>query len=379
MERIRLKMADGAYLRALAQARFLMFAAGILAAIIMLSGCTIDGRSSQTPTPEIEPTPLATATPTPEPTATPEPTSTPEPTPEPTATPTPSPTPEPTPEPGPDLSEAPFPLDCDDLEMEHDAELQEVVDSRVGEFADGFGIVVYELTTGAYAEVNSEQSFYAASLYKTAVMYELLRQVDDGQRSLDDYVVIDSYYASQDLGTLGVFGWGVGSTITVREALEASIVISDNSTAFLLGDLVNWPRIDDTLQELGAIDTQYSLDTLPTTAADNSRIMEAIACGIDVEPESSQLMLDILNNQTIDNRLPLYLPEDAVIGHKTGNWSDANHDVGIVYGPNAVYLITVMSIYPGADERMALLSRDVYEYFHPEAYKEDHLDELRPR
>ena len=352
----------------------------VLALTLAVSACVAERRIHGTP--EAEPTISTQSTPTPELTASPTPVPSPSPsaTPEPTAEPDPTPTPESTPDPAPtptrEPRDPPYPLDCEDLTPEIDEELQGVVEDRLGEFAAGFSVVIQELTTGARAEAHPENSYYGASLYKAAVMYEVMRQVSEGELSLNQYLTIDSFYASQDLGTLGAFGWGAGSTISLYEALEASIIVSDNATAYLLGDLVNWVQVDNTLHnELGATDTQFSWETLPTTAGDMALLLKAIACADGVTEENSQMMLDFLANQYIDNRLPRYLPSEAIIGHKTGNWSDVNHDIGIVYGPNAVYVIAVLSQYPGADERIALLSRDVYAYFHPDAFEDDLNDD----
>jgi beta-lactamase class A len=353
-------------------------AALLLVSILAISACVSERQAASTP--ELEPTAQATVqqtvTPVPSPTPSSTPSPTPTATPEPTATPQPTatPTPEPTPEPTPDVSNAPYPVVCEREETGIDDELQQIVEDSLGDYADGFGIVITELTTGAQARINPDQSYYGASLYKAAVMYELIRQVEAGSLSFEQYVVIDDFYASQDLGTLGAFGWGAGSEITVLEALEAAIVISDNATAYLLGDLVGWHQLDETLHDLGATSTQFSWDELPTTAADIALILEAITCSDGVTDEHSQLMLDFLSSQTINNRLPLFLPDDAVVAHKTGNWSDANHDAGIVYGPDAVYVISVLSYYPGADDRIAQLSRDVYQHFHPETVV-DQVDE----
>jgi beta-lactamase class A len=342
---------------------------------LIVSACVAERRIAQPA--QTDPTPTMEATSEPTPTATPHPTPSPITTLEPTPTPQPTPTPEPTPEPTPTpvAMDPPYPVVCEVLKPEIDEDLQSIVEERLGEFTDGFGVVVQELTTGARAEVNAEQSYYGASLYKVAVMYEVMRQVDADKLDLERPVTIDEFYASQDLGTLGAFGWGAGSEITIHEALEAAIIISDNSTAYLLGDLVGWMQVDETLYDLGAMDTYFSQDTLPTTAADMARLLVAITCGEGIEEESSQLMLDLLANQYVNNRLPAYLPSEAIIGHKTGDWDDANHDIGVVYGPDAIYIIAVLSHHPGADERIALLSRDIYEYFHPNAFIEDSDDE----
>jgi beta-lactamase class A len=341
------------------------------ACALLITACVAGERASSIPDPEPEATSEATPEPTPtvQPSPTPEPT--PSPAPEPTATPEPVPTqtPEPRLTPEPITLDPPYPVSCDDLDPFTDDELEAIVEDRLGEYASGFGVVIQELYTGARVEINPDTEFYGASLYKTAVMYEILRQVEEEKLSLDQYVLIDHFYASQDLGTLGAFGWGAGSYITVADAVEASIIISDNATAFLLGDLAGWYNVDQMLESLGAVDTRFSWDTLPTTSHDIALVLQAIACADGISETSSQFMLDQLSNQKISNRLPAYLPDEAVIGHKTGNWEDVNHDAGIVYGPNAVYVISVMSQYPGADQRIGLLSRDVYEYFHPNVFE----------
>jgi beta-lactamase class A len=341
---------------------------------LIITACVAESQQSSQPS-QGEPTP--TAEPTAEPTPTPTPEPTPTPTPEPTATPVPTPTPEPTPTPTPEPLDPPHPVSCVDLEPEIDVHLQYAVEKALGDHTGGFSVVVQELTTGARAEVIPEQSYYGASLYKAAVMYEVLRQVEEEKLDLEQYVTIDGFYASQDLGTLGAFGWSAGSEITIYDALEAAIIISDNATAYLLGDLVGWHAVDETLQSIGIENTEFSYDELPTTANDMALLLEAIACAEGISEESSQLMLDFLADQRINNRLPYYLPSDTVIGHKTGNWDDANHDIGIVYGTNGIYVIAVLTNNPGADEQIGLLSRDVYEYFHPGAFNDDGLDDER--
>lgn len=276
--------------------------------------------------------------------------------------PDPTPTTEPSPTPAPPTGA--HPIECAAGESEPDPGLEAVILESVGDQAGGFGIVVQNLQTGARAELNPGNSYYGASLYKVAVMYEVMRQVEAGSLSLDQTVTIDEFYAGQDLGTLDAFGWEAGARITVRQAVEASITVSDNATAYLLGDLVGWGRVDQTLQELGANGTQFAAAEIPTTAGDQALVMRAIACAEDVSQQHSQLMLDFLARQTVNNRLPLYLPGEAVVAHKTGNWSDANHDAGIVYGPDASYVIVVMSSLPGAENTIAQLSRNVYDYFH---------------
>ncbi|MBI3887855.1 serine hydrolase [Candidatus Microgenomates bacterium] len=63
--------------------------------------------------------------------------------------------------------------------------------------------------------------------------------------------------------------------------------------------------------------------------------------------------------------LPKYLPE-VLVAHKTGTLDRFQNDVGIVFTPLGDYAISVFSesdsVY-GAEERIALISKSVYDYF----------------
>ena len=59
--------------------------------------------------------------------------------------------------------------------------------------------------------------------------------------------------------------------------------------------------------------------------------------------ENSELLLDILKRQQVGGRLTLYMPEDIVVAHKTGDLDKLEHDVGIVYHNSSDYIICVLT------------------------------------
>jgi len=81
-----------------------------------------------------------------------------------------------------------------------------------------------------------------------------------------------------------------------------------------------------------------------------------------VDEDTSQEMIDLLARQKINDRLPALLPPGTKVAHKTGNWDNATHDVGVVYAPHGAYVIAVLSDKPDRAESIAELSRLVYEY-----------------
>ena len=76
--------------------------------------------------------------------------------------------------------------------------------------------------------------------------------------------------------------------------------------------------------------------------------------------------LDLLKNQQRNEGLPKYLPDGTIVAHKTGEIDLYKHDAGIVFSDKGDYLIVVMSEsdFPaGAQERIALVSKGVFDYF----------------
>lgn len=121
------------------------------------------------------------------------------------------------------------------------------------------------------------------------------------------------------------------------------------------------------LQELGLKDTLIAPDgTLDTTAGDMALLMEAIARYGAVSEQASEEMLALLASQVINDRLPALLPEGTRIAHKVGNWTQSTHDAGIVFSPNATYVIVVLTDYDFGEEGaevIAQVSRVVYDYY----------------
>jgi beta-lactamase class A len=112
--------------------------------------------------------------------------------------------------------------------------------------------------------------------------------------------------------------------------------------------------------------TGFFGNQMPTTASDMALLLEAIARGAALNEATSLEMLARLESEVIDDRIPALLPAGTFVAHKTGSWSDATHDAGIVISPEATYVLVILTDYGYADggaERIALVSRAVYDYY----------------
>ncbi|HWO72049.1 MAG TPA: serine hydrolase, partial [Dehalococcoidia bacterium] len=271
----------------------------------------------------------------------------------------------PTPTPTPDLRATPrglppTPAPFEPDPLAEDAALKRRLLDALGSHADDYAFFVKDLSTGAGAAHNADRLFNAASIFKLFVMLEVFNQQAAGLFDWQDRLTLTPYYDS--------FGLSPRSTsrcqvLTIAEAMKAMMSVSDNAAAVLLQDLVRSPNVNRTLQALGLKDSGLYPEGLPVTAADLGLLLEAIARGAAVSEAASAEMIELMKGEVIDNGLRAGLPPDVPVAHKTGNWSDATHDAGIVFAKNGPYVFVVLSETDHETSVIRALSAAAYEYF----------------
>ena len=213
------------------------------------------------------------------------------------------------------------------------------------------GIEVEDLATGMTSGVNESDSLPAASTIKIPVMVEVFKQMEAGTIELSTVVHLEN--RDRD------WGWGDmadapdGTKRTVKQLLWLMITQSDNTATNELIRLVGRTHINATMAGLGLSHTRLGdyirsqTDTiryaLRTSPHDMVRLLDAIARDRLVDEWSSREMLAILEGQTHNGLLPVPLPKDVRIAHKTGSLHDTLNDVGIVYHDDEPYVIAVMT------------------------------------
>lgn len=248
--------------------------------------------------------------------------------------------------------------------VRHDPVLERQVLQAIDGAAATFGIAIKELSTGRGLLVNPEQEFYAASLFKLSLMYEVFNQRLLGKLGLGETLEITDRHVDFDLGTLDRVE---GDAYSVGQALERMIVVSDNASAIMLQDRVGAWRANQSMQALGLQHTFVLADRLTTAPRDMLVFFETLARGKALDPTSSAAMVHLLLQQKINDRLPALLPRGAAVAHKTGNWADNVHDVGVIYGPNATIVMAVLTEdveHAGrVSQAIARLARVVFDHF----------------
>lgn len=248
--------------------------------------------------------------------------------------------------------------------------LREVVNQALSGTHGTYAIVIKNIKTNESYVQNEHMVFPSGSLYKLWIMAVVYRQIQEALLSQDQILRqdvetlnaefhIDPEYAELTEGTV---------TFTIHEALHQMITISHNYAAMLLTEKVKLSSVAKFLTDNGygesSVGTQGELPT--TTAADIALFFENLYMGKMANEEHTSEMISLLKEQQLNNGIPKYLPDPSKVANKTGEIDFYKHDGGIIFTDTGDYILVVLSKSDspiGAQERIASLSKAVYEYF----------------
>lgn len=230
-----------------------------------------------------------------------------------------------------------------------------------------YSVVFEDLKSGKKESLYGDKIYNIGSLYKLWVMVEVFRQIQDGSLSKDEVLSGDVSALNQDFNIDPEFAELTDGKITmsVKDALKQMIDISHNYSALLLTKRIRLSNVAKFLQT-NSFNNSHVGEFPTSTADDITLFFEKLYKGQLANTQYTQEMLDLLKAQTLNDKLPKYLPKGTVVAHKTGEIDFLSHDAGIVYAPTGEYIITVLSessYPPGAMERIAQISKSVFNYF----------------
>lgn len=221
------------------------------------------------------------------------------------------------------------------------------------------GLAVHDLGTGERAGVEAGRVFTAASLIKLPVMAALLSGTEAGTWSLDDRLPLDP--------ASGVGGAGVVAELadvpdlSVRDLLTLMIIISDNTAANLLIDLLGMDAVTSWCARHGMPRTVLARSMMDagarargdenlTTPSDMAVLLTGLARGDLLGGRATAHALDVLTRQQAGDRLPRHLPRGVRLAHKTGELEGVRHDAGIVLADGRAPIVVVAMTEGMADE-----------------------------
>jgi Beta-lactamase class A len=246
--------------------------------------------------------------------------------------------------------------------------------------SSGADVAVYFKTLDAKFEwsVRPDEVFHAASTMKIPVMIELFHQVQQGQVSLDDKIVVNNEFRSIADGSRYKLSAAddseadlyrsEGQSRTLRDLCELMITASSNFSTNLLIEKLGVENIRATVHALGAdgvvvlrgVEDGKAFEkglNNTVTARGLAALLEAIAQGKRVDSVSSQEMLAILKRQKFNEGIPAGLPPGIPVAHKTGEITKIHHDAAIVFAKRPYVLVILVRGLADSKQSAALMAQ----------------------
>ncbi|WP_079509122.1 serine hydrolase [Mesobacillus jeotgali] len=200
---------------------------------------------------------------------------------------------------------------------------------------------------GRIIEFTGNEVYQSASLIKLPVLFEALRQIDKGILELDRPVAVRQ---GDRIGSTGVLQAMNIKQITIHDLLALMIIVSDNSAANMVIDLIGMDTINSNLSKIGMHNTVFKRKMLDfkaiqtgddnlTTCADIVLCLKEAMEGQWLAKQSSQLFHAFLLQQQIQEKLPAQMNHSLYkIGNKTGELAGIEHDCAVItYGTKRAY------------------------------------------
>jgi beta-lactamase class A len=233
-------------------------------------------------------------------------------------------------------------------------------------------LYAHDLNSGKMVAINADTPVPTASVIKLAVLFEALKQIQEGKAHFDDKLTLTKSNQVEGSGVLMFFD--VPQALTLKDVLTMMVIVSDNTATNLAIDRLGLKNIDDRIQWLGMKDTWlYKKVSMPpvgpmaadqkqfglgkTTAREMANVMERLAtCNLNAPGNTAKptaqdeqlcaAAIHMLKNQFYRNSIPRYLETidttegESKIANKTGALDEVRNDVGVVFARNGPVVIS---------------------------------------
>jgi len=240
-------------------------------------------------------------------------------------------------------------------------ELVEPIRRLAAGFSGTLGVWAQILDAGETIEWNAYDVFPSASTIKVPILYEVFKQAGEGRIRLTDGLTVQDDDVVGGSGVLKDLTPGLG--LSVRDLSALMIVVSDNTAANLLVDLVGIDAVNESLRAVGLRDTrlEYRFFRAPpgapvncTTPADLGRLLWLVATHAVLTPTACEEMLGMMRRQHHTDQITRrmadfdgYLEQGVEplvrVASKSGSIRGTRNDVALVEREGLRYVIAMMS------------------------------------
>ena len=245
--------------------------------------------------------------------------------------------------------------------------LKENIENEIAGYDGSWSVYAEDLESGERISVNNKK-MVAASLIKLFIMAKVYEEIEKGtileedvSADLYNMITVSDNEASNRL--VAILGGGT-YTDMYGEAFQAGLS-EVNGYAMRVG-------FTDTEQQRDMKNSRPNpiSEENYTSVADCGKLLGDIYRGEAVSKEASEKMMELLKKQTRRWKIPAGLPGGVECANKTGELSNVENDVAVVFSPAGDYVLCIMSndltASGQAQANIVKISEMVYSYFQNE-------------
>lgn len=215
-------------------------------------------------------------------------------------------------------------------------ELTNFVKNKPGTYSISF----YDFGNKSSFGINDQTMHTAASVNKVPIVAVLYYLVQNKKMNLDSKIVLQQADI-QDYGTGSIRYQPVGTNYSLKTLARLALQQSDNTAAHILAQRIGPDKIQERIEKWGL--TQTSIDDNKTTTADLALLFKKLYTGKLVNAQLTKELLSFLKDTTFEDRLPIALPANTTVYHKTGDAVGSIHDCGIIEKKDSAFFLCVLT------------------------------------
>lgn len=250
-----------------------------------------------------------------------------------------------------------------------------IISSNIDIGRINYSISIKDLKTGISYNYNENQVVSSASTIKLLIMAEIMNLVNQNVLSLKQRVTIDKV-KKVPYSILTMLE--DENSYSLKDIITLMIIQSDNTATNILIDLAGMNNINNYIRELGLLNTVLQRKMMDfnarnegrdnfTTSKDMANFMELLYDKKIINENYSRLMLDILKMQLDRSMAYMYVPDEVIIAHKTGELDCIENEVGIFYTEKKDYIFSMLTWEAESNnyarEIVGKTAKIVYDYF----------------
>lgn len=226
---------------------------------------------------------------------------------------------------------------------------KQIIEASFKNFSGSYSYSFHCYNTG-HRTSNNNEKMKAASVIKLFIMEYIYTAAAEGEIDVDATV----------------------SGQSIKSLVKKMITVSDNDATNILIDHFGMGKINDFIKNSGYEKTVLARKMLDTEAAANGKenytcvsdvmlFLDKLYNNRDTYPQSE--MLSVMKQQQISTKFRRDMPSEIEIASKTGELSDTENDVAIVFtqkGDYALVCLTKTSDSASARNTLAICCKEIY-------------------